>query len=183
MERVECKQCGTQNSLQAKYCSGCGYRLPEPAIKEIAVSEPNNRKSKKGLGKKIVTAIGTVVAFLAGYFGVQQLFFSSSYEDMLAKVAEEINVSCPLMVDQETRLDNSMALPNNIFQYNYTMVNLEKSEIDTLAFADNMEPYLTNNLRTSPDMKVFRDHKTTLGYNYKDKNGVFILKLLIKPQD
>jgi hypothetical protein len=32
-------------------------------------------------------------------------------------------------------------------------------------------------------MKDFRDHKTSLGYNYKDENSITILGLNIKPSD
>ncbi|ASV29884.1 zinc ribbon domain-containing protein [Maribacter cobaltidurans] len=106
MERFECKQCGAKNSSLAKYCSGCGYRLPESIAIVTEIPDSNINKPEKGIGKKI----------------------------------------------------------------------------DTLSFRGTMEPFLTNNLMTSPDMKVFREHKTTLGYNYKDKNGVFVLKLLVSSQ-
>jgi hypothetical protein len=36
--------------------------------------------------------------------------------------ANELNKSCLMMVDQDTRLDNAVALPENVFQYNYTLI-------------------------------------------------------------
>ena len=34
------------------------------------------------------------------------------------------------MVDSETRLDNTIALPGNVFQYHYTLVNRTAKEIE-----------------------------------------------------
>ena len=56
--------------------------------------------------------------------------------------ASELNKSCPMMVDQDTRLDNAIALPENVFQYNYTLVNLTKDELDLEKFTAYMECYL-----------------------------------------
>ena len=38
--------------------------------------------------------------------------------------ASEINKTCPIMVDQYTQLDNALALPDNSFQYNYTLIDI-----------------------------------------------------------
>jgi hypothetical protein len=40
---------------------------------------------------------------------------------------------------------------------------------------------MINTTRTNPGLKIFRDHKTTMAYSYKDKNGVFVLKINITP--
>ncbi len=44
-----------------------------------------------------------------------------------------------------------------------------------------IEPGIINNVKTSNDLKVYRDNKTTMIYNYRDKNGVFVLKLSVTP--
>lgn len=85
------------------------------------------------------------------------------------------------MVDEETRLNNVVAMPNNIFQYNYTLVNYEKSEVDVEEFKSYITPNLVNNVKTNPDMKAYRDNDVTLAYNYKDKNGIYILKINVGP--
>jgi hypothetical protein len=95
--------------------------------------------------------------------------------------ASELNKSCPIMVDKVTRLDNAVALPDNVFQYNYTLVGFDKSQVDEATIRKAIEPGLFNNVRTNPDLKVYREHKTTLAYNYRDKNGSFILKILVTP--
>ncbi len=85
------------------------------------------------------------------------------------------------MVDKETRLDNAIALPNNIFQYNYTLINIDKSQIDEATVKNAMTPGLINNVKTNPELRLYREHKTTLAYNYRDKNGSFILKISVTP--
>ncbi len=100
----------------------------------------------------------------------------------MMKAASEINESCPIMIDKDTRLDNTIALPDNIFQYNYTLVNLEKQEINVGELKNYIEPNVINNVKTSPDMKDYRENRTTMVYYYKDKNGEFVLKINVSPE-
>jgi hypothetical protein len=126
--------------------------------------------------------VGSVVAVIVAVL-VQQFFFKApTYDETMMKAASEINKSCPLMVDQDTRLDNTLALPGKVFQYNYTLVNWLKDSVDVGALQTYMEPLIINNAKTSPDMQYHRDHRATLAYHYKDKHGEFVVKLLIKPE-
>ena len=129
--------------------------------------------------------IGAIVGLIVGgltFVLVQQLFFKEpTYDELMMKAASEINKSCPIMVDHETRLDNAVALPENVFQYNYTLVNMEKAAIDVPRLENYLRPTLINNVKTNPDMKINRDNKTTMGYYYKDRHGEFLFKILITP--
>lgn len=134
--------------------------------------------------KKITGTIVGIIAFALSYFVVKQIFFKPvTFDKAMMKAASDLNKTCPIMIDKDTRLDNAVALPNNKFQYNYTMVNMDKSEldvdIDTLK--NYMEPVIINNARTNPSLKTFRENKVTLAYNYRDKNGVFILEIKVTP--
>ena len=64
--------------------------------------------------EKKKTNIQTIVGLVAGAATlvlVQQFFFKApSYDEQMMQAASEINKSCPIMVDQETRLDNTVAL-------------------------------------------------------------------------
>jgi hypothetical protein len=72
-------------------------------------------------------------------------------------------------------------MPNNIVQYNYTLVNLDKYEVNIDTVIKYIKPGLINNVKTNPDLKAYRDNKVTMAYNYKDKNGVFVLKINVTP--
>lgn len=135
----------------------------------------NQKNNKKTVGTIVGLAVGLIVYFLVKQF----VFAPPSFDKVMMQAASEINESCPIMVDQDTRLDNAIALPENVLQYNYTLVNWVKDSVDLKAFEDYMQPMILNNVKTNPDLKIYRDNKTTMAYNYKDMNGEFITKISI----
>ena len=36
--------------------------------------------------------------------------------------------------------------------------------------------------KTNPNMKDYKNNKVTMSYNYRDKNGVFTLKINVTPE-
>ena len=131
--------------------------------------------------KTIKTIIGLIVG-AAVFITVQLVFFQKqSFDKAMLEAADEINKSCPMMVDKETRLDNAAALPDNVFQYNYTLINANKSDIDIEDFTIYMEPIIVNNVKTNPDLKIYRENKVTMSYYYKDKNSLFLTKIVVTP--
>lgn len=128
----------------------------------------------------IATAIGSIFGKL-----IIKSFFENeiSIHDQLMYAANEINTICPIMADRETRLDNAVALPNSIFQYNYTFVNLSKAFIDVKNVKSKMSFNLLNSIKTNPEMKFFRDNNVILVYSYNDKNGRFVFSFEFDPKD
>jgi len=184
VEKVNCIHCGTANPVTSKYCSDCGYELPGKEVEqqpaEPVKSVPPGRKLN---WKKIIGLFAGIIVFGLSYFAVQKIFFRPpSFDQTLMKVAGEINKSCPLMVDSDTRLDNTIALPGNILQYNYTLVNMDKASTDTIGLRNYIEPIVVNNIKTNPQMKFMRDNKTTLNYYYKDKNGEYLFLVAVTPE-
>ncbi len=178
-EEKICPNCQSRNLSNAKYCMKCGHELPFVEIQPELVAEKTKKPANSGK-KRIITAIFTVLSFFAAYFLVQKLFFAPpGFDKILMDAASELNKTCPVMVDAETRFDNAVTLPHNIFQYNYTLVNIEKSAVDTIEFKRLMEPGLINQVKTTPQMEVFRKNKVTMNYNYRDKNGAYITLISI----
>ena len=105
-----------------------------------------------------------------------------SFDTILAAAASEVNKSCPMMVDKETRLDNAVSFPGPTFQYNYTLVNYVKDSINADQLQKALQPGILNNVKSNPDLKIYRDHKVTMVYAYNDKNKVFITKINITPE-
>jgi len=114
-------------------------------------------------------------------FYLTQYFFKPSIEidKELAKIASEINKNCPLIIDQYLTLDNTVVYPNKTLQYNYTIVEYEKSEINI----DTVKKYVfggvLENIRVNPDMKTLKENKVTFSYYYKDENGKFVTKYVV----
>jgi len=174
----KCHNCGAINSNLSKYCSQCGYELSK--LKSSIKQESNNDKSNSR--KKIIQVIVGICAFIISFFISQKIFNNEiDYDESLVKVSSEINKNCPITVDKDTRLDNTITLPGKVFQYNYTLLNIEKQQINIDELEKFIRPNVVNNIRTSPDMKSFRDNDVNLSYNYKDKNGEFVLKINVKP--
>ena len=86
------------------------------------------------------------------------------------------------MVDQYTRLDKVEVLPGTVMQYDYTLVTLAKTEVNADTIRKIMEPKIIENVRSSPQMKPFRDLKATFIYDYHDKNGESLLRISVSPE-
>jgi hypothetical protein len=129
------------------------------------------------------TIIGIIVGLIVMVL-IQQLFIKNpGFDKAMMKAASELNKTCPVMVDRETQLDNAIALPDKVFQYNYTLVNIGKDSIDIQSFENYMKPMLLNKVKNAPELKMYRDNKVTMAYSYKDKDGVFLTKILITSSD
>lgn len=181
MEKATCTTCGKENPVHYKYCFGCGYELPK--IKAAVIEELPPVKPKKKFNK--TTVIGIVVGmvfFALAYFAVQQLLTYPLLDKAMTAMASEINKTCPLMVDAETRLDNSAAMENNTFQYNYTLVNVELETVNPEEMKGQMEAYLVDQIKNNQQMALFRKLKTTINYSYKDKAGKFLFMVSVTPE-
>jgi ribosomal protein L37E len=182
MEKIICDKCQTQNAFNTKYCSNCGYELQKIAVIREEVIQKIDKKRKLDRAKIIGIIVGTLAAALSSW-GVQKLFFNApSLDKQLMAAASELNKTCPIIVDVETQLDNTVALPDNTFQYNYTLVRLDKSAIDSIKLKANLEPSIIEQLKTNPQMKFFRENNVTMNYLYKDMNKQYIALISIKPE-
>ncbi len=141
-------------------------------------------KQNSSRTKTIITTIVTIAAISIGSkIGQSLLTPKITFDDQLLKVSETINTNCPMMVDSDTRLDNTMTLPEKILNYNYTLVNYTIEELDSDALNKELTPSIVNNVKTNPDMENFRKNEVTLKYNYKDKDGIFITSIVVEPAD
>lgn len=179
MQQVICEKCGRASISNARYCSSCGYELPRLNIPAAPIIEP---VEKKGGFKKIIPVIAGVVMFYLAYYGIQHMFFSPpTFDKAMMQIASEVNKTCPIMVDNETRLDNTIALPGNIFQYNYTLVNMDKSSVDTIAAKNYLEPNVVNMVKTNPQMELVRKNKVIVNYLYRDKKMEYLFMISVTP--
>jgi hypothetical protein len=182
MDNVKCTNCGSDNGTNSKYCKHCGHELPKLKIETFDEQTSPFSEPKQDKRKKLIGSLVGVIAFGLAYWGVQQLFFKPpTFDKVMMQAASELNKNCPVMVDEQTRLDNTVALPNNSFQYNYTLINLKKLEVNLDTIKKYVEPGIINNVKTNPDMKIQRDNKTTIIFYYKDMNGEFVHKISVTP--
>ena len=153
-----------------------------PKTENPVTATPPKLRKQTGKGNKWIGMAVGAIFFVISFLVVQQLFFQTPlYDKAMMKVASEINKSCPIMVDAETRLDNAIAMPKNTFQYNYTLINIKSATAQPEELKNYIEPKLLNMVKTSPQMKTLRDLKTTFNYYYKDQAGIFLFQVSITP--
>jgi hypothetical protein len=147
--------------------------------------------SKKETKKPSVLMIAILAATaalssLAASAVVRALFRTQgenrSVDDVLAKAADETNRRLPMMLDQFTRLDSTVALPQGKLMYKYTIVNLNPLP-DRNTLIDKMRPNMINAYKTSQDMAGLRKLRVTLVYKYADEKGNELAQFEIGPQD
>lgn len=113
-----------------------------------------------------------IVVFVVAFFGTKYMIpkIIPNYE--LGKVAAEMNKKGPVMIDAQTRLDNSSASGDTLF-YNYTLVSVtaEDPGFNSIEAKEFVKAGAQKNLDTNPNMIYFREKKIILKYLYKDKSG------------
>lgn len=140
-------------------------------------------EKKKATKKQVIGIIAGAIVAIALVFIIKLLVFNGgAIEDQMSKASAEINKSCPMMIDPETRLDGTEVLPDKVFQYNYTLINLSAQEIDGNMVKSQIEPRLVNEVKNNPALKPNRDNNVTMQYHYKDKSGNTLCKIIITPE-
>jgi hypothetical protein len=132
--------------------------------------------------RPIASLLGLIAGALLVWGATYYINPPPSFDKQLVTMANEINKTCPIVVDEDTRLDNVMALPGKTVQYNLTILAEVTDEIDTAAFKEIMLPTQLNMIKTNPGMKTFRDNDVTLVYSYSDNKGNYLLREVITPE-
>lgn len=207
---LRCNTCGHHNEIKTEhltFCSNCKKKLDNNFFDwhqrnsnksyhdfKQSVCTPDrqpvieNIQPKFKVSKTLKILFGAILG-VAFYFSLKyyteesivRYIQSITYDTVMMTAASEINKSCPIMIDSETRLDNAISLPNNVFQYNYTLINMLKKNIDIKSIKNQLEPSVINFVKTNPDMEIQRNNKTTINYYYKDKSGVYLFTISVSP--
>jgi hypothetical protein len=99
----------------------------------------------------------------------------------LDMAATELKKDCPKMINEEVRLDNVSALPNNVLKYNYTMVNHAIEDVDTAAFRITVVPKMMEDLKSDTAIQALREEGVTVEYEFTDKNGKPLTDISLGP--
>ena len=176
-----CSNCEAENEINSKYCSICGFKL---SVKEndnqIDKVESNKTTTKTKNKINLKRSLSFIIGFFFVFF-LMQFLFKPSINKQLIGVANELNKNCPMIVDEYTTIKNVVALPNNTLQYNYILTGVTKDEVKIDTLKKYVFPGILANMKTSPQMKSFRNNKVTLNYYYTDKDGVYVTRYIVKP--
>jgi hypothetical protein len=163
--------------------SGAAFLFSEPTRKKAVYLSRETTTMEHPSGKKVSRkAIIGIILGIAVAIAVKMLVFKTpSHEALMQQTASDLNKSCPVMIDQETRLDNVTLPTTRVFQYNYTLVNMKKASVDIQDLKSFLTPTIVENVKASPQLQLFREQNTTLSYHYTDKDGVFLFEITVTP--
>lgn len=178
-----CRECLNEGK-EFYYCNNT--ECYNKYLDEVGTATKDKQKKSSKLATIVLTIIIAAVAGTIGKQVATSLFKSeeSTYtiDSQLQKISNEINKKCPMMVDSETRLDNTGVVGKSIL-YNYTFINYFTDELDVQFIETNLRETIRNQIKSNPDMKYLRDNRVTFVYNYKDKIGNHITSLKFTPED
>ncbi len=98
-------------------------------------------------------------------------------------MASDLNESAPVMLDQYTRFEGASVLPENIFQYRYTVLNINNPD----SLVDSGLQMLRDNIRSeflsNPQLDVFKENSVVIEYIYMSEENRTIRSFQIYPED
>ena len=65
---------------------------------------------------------------------------------------------------------------NNTFQYNYTFINYSIEEINITELKEQYYYEILDKIKNNDDLKILKNNKITIVFQFKDKNGYEIFK-------
>ncbi|MBF6597665.1 MAG: hypothetical protein ITF98_05500 [Fermentimonas sp.] len=97
----------------------------------------------------------------------------------LTEMANNLNESAPVMLDDFTRFDNAAVTSDNVFQYNYTVLNTQNPD----SLIKEVENSLIKNIKlefnTNPQLLFFKENNISIEYVYNDENKQLIRRMQI----
>ena len=135
---------------------------------------------KKSTGSRIIFGI-IIFAFISLVLKIALNKPPATLNDDLIAAANEINSHAPIILDSTTRFDRVDALSGNIFQYHYTLLTLDKTQVDTTNLKTSGRQYLIEQTKQDPKSSIFRDNGIVIEAKYFDKKGDYITTLSVSP--
>lgn len=86
----------------------------------------------------------------------------------LSKMATNLNRSAPTALDQHTRFDSVAVTSDNIFQYYYTITNIENPRELLQEQKDEMIENIEKAFATDRSLQIFVKNSVTMEYIYRD---------------
>lgn len=106
---------------------------------------------------------------------------SKTVDEHLKEIAEAANKQCPRTVDEWTRLDSCVALPNKHYRFYHT---ISQPIIDTLLFKSNFKPIIIDKIiKVDPTMYFFKENGVTIEYQYNNTEKGYICEIIITPEE
>jgi hypothetical protein len=143
-----------------------------------SVMEEKQRKNKLLIRKTIQIVVVVVLISVAQYYFVKD----KSVGNELIPLVTKYNAACPIMISNDIRMESVNAVPNNMVQYDFTLVHVQKENIDVASLKKSVEKEILTNSKTNPSLEAFRDNNSTVIYNYKDSDEKELFRITLTPE-
>lgn len=140
------------------------------------------QQDKKKRTQMIVLAIVGVFIVAAIYMFNNMTKFVN-YDYTLTTSATAVNLVCPQMIDEDTRLDSVSTEPGRRYLYHYTALNLDRETLDMDRVCDIMRETILENMKGDMTVAEFGKNNVTLVYNFNDKYGEHLCSIDVAPAD
>lgn len=131
--------------------------------------------------KKILSLIFGVLAFLFIFYRIQKNTAENIVIE-LNQTVEELNKITPLKIDEFTRLDSVSSFKRKSLTYYYTLLQVNKSEVNIDSIKNYFKPNIIKSVKNSNELKVYKKNNISMNYLYYDLNGEFITAIEVNPE-
>jgi|LFRM01.2.fsa_nt_gb hypothetical protein len=97
----------------------------------------------------------------------------------LAEMALNLNESAPVMLNDFTRFDNAAVTDDNVFQYNYTVLNTQNPDSLIKEVESSLIENIKQEFNTNPQLLFFKENNVSIEYVYNDENRQVIRRIQI----
>ena len=94
-------------------------------------------------------------------------------ENLLIENSKKLNMSLPVMIDSQTRLDTTYAA-GMIMNYKCTLINVNSDQVDADLFRTELKSQLIKSVKADKSMMFAVNNGVIIVYYYYGKNGVLI---------
>ncbi|PKB18230.1 hypothetical protein [Flavobacterium sp. 5] len=140
--------------------------------------EEKRRKNKILIRKVIKIVFVLVLIFLVQHFYVKNKMIGDEITPMITNY----NRACPMMISDDIRMESVNSLPENTVQYDFTLVRVQKENIDVKVLKTSVEKEILSTSKTNPSLEAFRNNNSTVVYVYRDTNQKMLFKVVLTPE-
>jgi hypothetical protein len=161
-----------------------GYTFGAPMVGLVVLGVASIFRPLRNRRSRAKVFLGLMFLFLLGQGGQAGSVRSKALpETVLARAAEEANRMLPRMVDRDTELSSTMALPG-VLVYKYRLVNYSVDQRDPATLVAALRPVVTSSACTTPQTRdVFLKRGVTLRYTFADRDRTFIAEFDVNGAD
>lgn len=128
-------------------------------------------------------AFSKVIVVFISIFIIQCGSDEKAINKKLSQMAADLNDSAPVMLDQYTRFDFAEVDDDNVFRYNYTVLNSSNPDSLIQIVSANLKEKIKREFSTNPQLLFFKENNVRLEYVYKDEGNQVVSLLHINPED